>query len=233
VGFAPTTPVRLRKAHRGTRSIRDGSPANCGSATSSSAPSPGPPGLVRTNVQLVDAATGAQLWGDRFENEFADLPRLETAITGGSLLCSIISWCAWRAGESRGRSGPTRSILRLRATSLFFGSLVPENTLAARYLLRRSLSLDPSLAEAWARLSELTVSDHLNRWNSADRAQIAEAEEAARKALSLAPNNALAYVASGLIHRAREEHHSAIESFTRALELDPNSPSPTPTRERS
>jgi tetratricopeptide (TPR) repeat protein len=50
----------------------------------------------------------------------------------------------------------------------------------------------------------------------------AEAEEAARKALSLDPNNALAYVANGLIHRAREEHHSAIESFTRAIELDRN-----------
>jgi tetratricopeptide (TPR) repeat protein len=112
--------------------------------------------------------------------------------------------------------------LRLRATALFFGSIVPANTLTARQLLQRSLSLDPDVAEAWARLAQLTIGDHLNRWNGAGREQIAEAEEAARKALSLDPNNALAHVASGLIHRARDDHDSAIESFTRAIELDPN-----------
>ena len=178
--------------------------------------------LVRTNVQLVEAATGEQLWGDRFENEFADLARLENAITGriaASLNHQLLRAEGRRVEKS---THPDALDLRLRATSLFFGSISPENTLAARQLLQRSLSLDPSEAEAWARLAEVTISDHLNRWNSTGREKIADAEDAARKALSLDPNNALAHVANGLIYRAREEHHSAIESFTRAIELDPN-----------
>ena len=178
--------------------------------------------LVRTNVQLVDAATGEQLWGDRFENEFADLARLENAITGR--IAASLNFQLMRAEGRRVEqtTRPDALDLRLRATALFFGSVTPDNTLAARQLLQRSLSLDPSAAEAWARLAEVTISDHLNRWNGAGREQIAEAEDAARKALALDPNNALAYVANGLIHRAREEHHSALESFTRAIELDPN-----------
>ena len=178
--------------------------------------------LVRTNVQLVEAATGEQLWGDRFENEFADLARLENAITGriaASLNHQLLRAEGRRVEKS---THPDALDLRLRATSLFFGSISPENTLAARQLLQRSLSLDPSEAEAWARLAEVTISDHLNRWNGTGREKIADAEDAARKALSLDPNNALAHVANGLIYRAREEHHSAIESFTRAIELDPN-----------
>ncbi len=178
--------------------------------------------LVRTNVQLVDAATGEQLWGDRFENEFADLARLENAITGriaASLNVQLMRAEGRRVEKS---THPDALDLRLRATSLFFGSVVPENTLAARQLLQRSLALDPSSAEAWARLAEVTISDHLNRWNGAGREQIAEAEDAARKALSLDPNNALAHVATAMIHRARDEHDAAIESFTRAIELDPN-----------
>lgn len=178
--------------------------------------------LVRTNVQLVDAASGAQLWGDRFENEFADLPQLENAITGriaASLNHQLIRAEGRRVEKA---TRPDALDLRLRATSLFFGAVVPENTLAARQLLQRSLSLDPSSAEAWARLAELTISDHLNRWNGGGRELIDEAEGAAQRALSLDPNNALAYVANGLIHRARDEHHSAIEAFTRAIELDPN-----------
>ncbi len=178
--------------------------------------------LVRTNVQLVEAATGEQLWGDRFENEFADLPGLENAITGR--IAASLNHQLMRAEGRRVEKStqPDALDLRLRATSLFFGSISPENTLAARQLLQRSLSLDPSAAEAWARLAEVTISDHLNRWNGTGREQIADAENAARTALSLDPSNALAHVANGLIHRAREEHQSAIESFTRAIELDPN-----------
>jgi adenylate cyclase len=178
--------------------------------------------LVRTNVQLVDAATGEQLWGDRFENEFADLPRLENAITGR--IASSLNVQLMRAEGRRVETSthPDALDLRLRATSLFFGSVSPENTLAARQLLQRSLALDPSSAEAWARLAEVTISDHLNRWNGTGREQIADAEGAARKALSLDPNNALAHVATAMIHRARDEHDSAIESFTRAIELDAN-----------
>jgi len=101
-------------------------------------------GLVRTNVRLVDAATGTQLWGDRFENEFADLPRLENASTGP--IAASLNHQLVRAEGRRVETSIRRDALdlRLQATSLFFGSIVPENTLTARQLLRRSLSLDPS-----------------------------------------------------------------------------------------
>ena len=178
--------------------------------------------LVRTNVQLVDAATGEQIWGDRFENEFADLARLENAITGRIAASLNVQLMRAEGRRVEKTTDPGALDLRLRATSLFFGSVAPENTLAARQLLQRSLSLDPGSAEAWARLAEMTISDHLNHWNDTGREQIPEAEEAVRKALSIDPNNALAHLANGLIHRARDDHHSAIELFSRAIELDPN-----------
>ena len=70
--------------------------------------------------------------------------------------------------------------------------------------------------------AEIIVSDHLNRWNDTGEEQIREAEEAVRKALLIDPSNALAHLANGLIQRARGEHHSALEAFSRAIELDPN-----------
>jgi adenylate cyclase len=178
--------------------------------------------LVRTNVQLVDAASGEQLWGDRFENEFADLGGLENAITGriaASLNVQLVRAEGRRAERSK---QPDALDLRLRATSLFFGSVAPEHTLAARQLLLGSVSLDPGAAEAWARLAEMIISDHLNRWNNTGVEQVEEAEEAVRKALLLDPNHALAHAAHGLIQRSRGEHHSALEAFSRAIELDPN-----------
>jgi len=178
--------------------------------------------LVRTNVQLVVAASGEQLWGDRFEYEFADLGRLENAITGriaASLNVQLMRAEGRRAEKS---AQPDALDLRLRATALFFGSIAPEHTLAVRQLLRQSVSLDPSSAEAWARLAEITASDHLNRWNNTGKEEVRDAEDAVRKALLIDPSNALAHVANGLIHRSRGEHHSALEAFSRAIELDRN-----------
>jgi len=178
--------------------------------------------LVRTNVQLVDSSSGEQLWGDRFETRFADVGLLENEITGriaASLNVQLMRVEGRRAEKS---TNPDALDLRLRATAMFFGSIAPEQTLMARRLLRQSVSLDPSSAEAWARLAEITVSDHLNQWNYTGTPHVREAEEATQTALQIDPNNALAHLANGLIHRTRDEHQSALESFSRAIELDPN-----------
>ncbi len=178
--------------------------------------------LVRTNIQLVDAASGEQLWGDRFENEFVDLGGLENAITGRIAASLNVQLLRAEGRRAEKAARPDALDLRLRATSLFFGSIAPEHTLAARRLLEQSVALDPSSAEAWARLGEVIISDYLNRWNDTGKEQVRDAEDAVRKALQLDPNHALARVASGLIQRARGEHHAALEAFSQAIELDPN-----------
>jgi TolB-like protein/Flp pilus assembly protein TadD len=178
--------------------------------------------LVRTNVQLVDAASGEQLWGDRFEYDFIDLAALANTITG-RIAASLNVQLMRAEGRRAERSAqPDALDLRLRATSLFFSSVAPEHTLAVRELLQQSVRLDPNSAEAWARLAEVTVSDHLNGWNGAGKDEVFEAEDAAHRALQIDPSNALAHLAHGLIHRSRGEHHSALEAFSRAIELDPN-----------
>lgn len=178
--------------------------------------------LVRTNVQLVDAASGEQLWGDRFEHQASDQDDLENTITGR--IAASLHFQLVRAEGRRAETvaQPDALALRLRATSLFFGSVAPEHTLAVREMLRRSIDLDPQSAEAWARLAEVIVSDHLNRWNQTGDEPIAEAEEAIRKALLIDPTNALAHLVYGFIHRRRGDHHSALEAYNRAIELDQN-----------
>lgn len=177
---------------------------------------------VRTNVQLLDAATGEQLWGDRFENEFIALGDLENAITGR--IAASLNVHVVRAEGRRAESAPQPDALdlRLRATSLRFSSVTPENTSATRTLLQRSVALDARSAEAWARLAEIIVSDYLINWNNTGAQELREAEQAVQKALLIDPNHALAHVVHGLIARARGEHHSALEAFSRAIELDRN-----------
>jgi adenylate cyclase len=178
--------------------------------------------LVRTNVQLVDAASGEQLWGDRFEHEAADQGGIENTITGRIAASLYIQLVRAEGRRAETNPQPDALALRLRATSLFFGSAAPEHTLVVRAMLRRAIQLDPGSAEAWARLAEVIVSDYLNRWNPTGEDPIAEAEEAVRKALLIEPVNALARLVYGLIHRARGDYHSALEAYSQAIELDQN-----------
>lgn len=178
--------------------------------------------LVRTNVQLVDATSGEQLWGDRFENQFVDLAGLENAITGRIAASLNIQLVRAEGRRAERAPQPDALDLRLRATSLFFSSVAPENTLATRQLLQRSLVLDPSSADTWARLAHIIANDHLNHWNNTGREQLYDAEEATRKALLLDPYLALAHLANGLIQRAHGAHDAALEAFSRAIELDRN-----------
>jgi TolB-like protein/Tfp pilus assembly protein PilF len=178
--------------------------------------------LVRTNVQLLDALSGEQLWGDRFENRFVELERLEDAIT--SRMAASLNVQLVRAEGRRATQVPQPDALdlRLRATALFFSSIAPEHTLVTRQLLQKSAALDPSSAETWARLAHIIAADYLNIWNNTGEEELREAEEAVRKALLIDPGYALAHKAHGLILRARGEHHAALEAFSRAIELDRN-----------
>src|SRR5262249_15457069 len=158
------------------------------------------------NVQLVDATSGEQLWGDRFVNQFVDLDGMANAITGRIAASLNIQLIREEGRRAERAPQPDALDLRLRATSLFYNSVAPENTLATRQLLQRSLALDSSSAEAWARLGHIIANDHLNQWNKTGREQLGDADEAVRKALAIDPNLALAHLANGLIQRARGAH---------------------------
>jgi tetratricopeptide (TPR) repeat protein len=63
--------------------------------------------------------------------------------------------------------------------------------------------------------------DYLNGWNNSGATQLKEAENAVGRALEIAPGQAAAHYATGLIHRARGEHEPALAAFTRTVELSP------------
>jgi len=108
-----------------------------------------------------------------------------------------------------------------------YGQLRPETTLLARQLLEAAVA-DPggtdreSPAECWALLGDILTCDYLNRWNGAEAAELARAEEAVGQALSLDPGLPLAHYAQGFVCRAKGEHEAALAAYSRTLELNPD-----------
>ena len=60
---------------------------------------------VRVNAQLIDAASGAHLWADRFEEDVADLFKLQDEVV--ARLANGLGNELIKAEAGKGASGPT------------------------------------------------------------------------------------------------------------------------------
>jgi adenylate cyclase len=185
---------------------------------------------VQTNAQLVDTRSSAHIWADRFDTELADLSELQDAITGriaSSLRIELVK-AEYRRAIAERPADPDAIDLRLRAMALLVTSITPEQHLAARQFLEKSLHGDPQSAESWSQLAFVLVNDYLNHWNEAKDSPEAAKEllrragEAVEQALKFDPSVAMAHYAVGLVRRAKGDHQGALDALDRAVQLDPN-----------
>jgi adenylate cyclase len=107
---------------------------------------------VRVNAQLIDAESGAHLWADRFEEDVADLFKLQDQIvlrladaTGNELV-------KVEAKKGARSSNPDAVDLTMRGIDLLTQTLPPtkEAAVAARTLFDQALKIDPNESDAFA-----------------------------------------------------------------------------------
>jgi tetratricopeptide (TPR) repeat protein len=174
---------------------------------------------VRINAQLIDAADSSHLWADRFDRDLADVFLLQDEVIGKivSALSGVL--------PSAATSG-TRRAGNLEAYDLFVRGRVqvtqsPESNRTAPQLLERAIALDPGFADAHAWLA---MSHHFAwaYWLEATEHHQSLALAAARRAVSLDPENAVGHAILGdiLIYSGKPEE-GAVE-LAAALRINPN-----------
>ena len=107
---------------------------------------------VRVNAQLIDAESGAHLWADRFEEDVADLFKLQDAVVArlaGTLQIELVNAEAQRSLHDRPRN-PDAIDLTMRGLALLNQSYTKANRFGARDLFEQALNLDPTNADALA-----------------------------------------------------------------------------------
>jgi TolB-like protein/DNA-binding SARP family transcriptional activator len=182
-------------------------------------------GVVRVDVRLISAATGYQLWADRFEeplqNRFALEDRVARGIT--SALALPLS-----ASEKRALSAvPTHNLdaydsylrgkIRLRRENR-------EDDSIAITLLERAVALDPEFPAAQAELARAYVL-RVEQFAPNDTAVVERGWVAVEKALHLDPDLAEAHFARGALLSSlsgRLAREPAVQEYHRAVELNPN-----------
>jgi len=180
---------------------------------------------VRVDLRLVDAASGYQLWADRFEEPVERRFALEDRVARGILTALKLPLSA--SEERALRTAPTNNLeaydsylrgkIRLRRENR-------ENDSVAITLLERAVALDPDFAAAQAELARaylLRVEQFVPR----DTTVVERAWVLTEKALRVDPNLAEAHFARASLLSSvsgRLGPQPAIQEDRRALELNPN-----------
>ena len=180
---------------------------------------------LRVNVRLIDAATGGQLWAERYDRALEDAFAVQSDVA--QQIVTAVG-AALSSDERRGMAeAPTvntqayQFYLQGRDYLARTGGL-RQNYESAQQLFERAVAIDPSFALARAALSEVHGWMY---WVGHDRSplRLTRQREEAEAALRLAPDLPQAHLAMGLAHyHGRRDHRRALDELQIALRGLPN-----------
>jgi adenylate cyclase len=180
---------------------------------------------VRITGQLIDTASGAHIWADRFDGGLDDIFELQDQVAS-SVAGAIEPKLRWAEIERAIRK-PTESLdaydLNLRAHAEFRKD-TPEGMLEAIALARRAIAIDPSYAPAAARIGFCRHQQRLRGWGPISEADVAEAVALARQAIDAGRDDPDALWMGGwALATMAFEHAAGLSAIERSLALNPNS----------
>jgi tetratricopeptide (TPR) repeat protein len=181
---------------------------------------------VRITGQLVDAATGAHLWSERFDGGLGDIFDLQDQVTES--VVGAIAPAVEKAEIERAKRKPTDSLdayaLYLRGSDRLYQFASRQANDEALRLFNSAIELDPDFAAAYGRAALCYVWAKSNGWFSNTANEIAEVKRLAQRAVELGKDDATALGASGwaLAYVVRDPGVGAA-LIDRALVLNSNS----------
>jgi TolB-like protein len=173
---------------------------------------------VRVNAQLIDAESGAHLWADRFDEDVADLFKLQDEVVARlarTLQVELLHAEAQRSLHDRTRN-PDAVDLTMRGWALFNQSFTKASRYGALDLFEQALTLDPTNADALAGAASVDTGNYANGWydRGADRGAdlYARAMQRADQALLLNPDQAVAHNTKALLIMFKTKPDDAVSA---------------------
>jgi adenylate cyclase len=152
---------------------------------------------VRVNAQLIDTETGAHLWADRFQEEIADLFKLQDDVV--ARLANALSYELIRAeAETAAGSKNPAAIdldMRGRGALIRWAQQAPakDDLVAVRALFERALEIDPKDVDALVGSATTYLAEYSYGWTDPETDYDAKILGQADRAIALASDNTWAY----------------------------------------
>jgi TolB-like protein len=179
---------------------------------------------MRMTARLLDGASGASLWAERFDRQLGDIFEVQDEIT--RTVAASLSIRLRDTGAKRSLRKRTRDLtaydLMLRARR-YVSVLSPEEHARARDCLEEAVRRDPGYADAHAALVYVYGAEYSHGHNPRPE-PLQRAMASGRRALELDPQNPRAHASLALIHFFRRDDAIFASEAERALALNPNDP---------
>jgi TolB-like protein/Flp pilus assembly protein TadD len=176
---------------------------------------------VRVTVQLVDAETNRQIWGDTYKGKLDDIFDIQEQVAK-----QIVEALKLKLSFSEKLSLTKRQTVNVQAYDLylrgqdFLYRLSRRGTERAIQLFEKAIELDPRYAAAYAGCS--SAYGQMYQWFSREEQYRDKAQELSFKALMYDSNLPEAYTAMGLSYFIWGKLDEAPASGRKAIELDPD-----------
>lgn len=178
---------------------------------------------LRVTGQLIDATNGHHLWAERYDRELKDLFAIQDDLTDG--IVGALEGAVGRAEIERAQLKPPAN---LNAWDSFqrgqwhHQRLTREDLAAAVPLYRRTLQLDPRLAQAHSGIAYVRLLEAWFLWAADPRAAMVEAMANARAAIAADPLDSFAHAALGMVLAVGRKHDEALAAGRRSVDLNPS-----------
>jgi TolB-like protein len=184
-------------------------------------------GMLRLNVQLIDAADGTNLWSQRFDQQVSDIFAVQDHIR--KQIIDKLSIALTNEERARTRRRYTDSFeaydLFLQGQARLVTRASAEDSQAAQALMEQAITLDPGFARAHAALALIYADAWRFDWSDDPERTRKLALQIGTRAVELDPQSPQAYWILGYIDLfCFEQHEKALEAARRSLELLPDNP---------
>ncbi len=179
---------------------------------------------VRVNAQLIDAESGAHLWAERFEEDVADLFKLQDQVV--ARLANTLGYELVKAEAAKGArsTNPDANDLVMRGLALRNASSHPskEKNDASRAFYEQAPAIDPNNAAAIAYLAGTYLVEYIFGYGNPGIDYDAKILGQSDRAIALARDYDVPYEAKSVYLSFSRRYDEAIRSANAGLAVNPN-----------
>lgn len=178
---------------------------------------------VRISVQLVEAASGVNIWADNFDRDLIDVLALQDEITE-----QVVGAIEPAMLHSEGRRIARKNLHDLDALDCFqrgmwqFNKMSEDGYRVSLDLFRKAIENDPELSLGYVGLARALYAGVIYGWSKRVVLDLVDARAAAQTAIGLDPRDAYGYFAASGASLYLQRHRDALDEARKTVALNPN-----------
>ncbi len=185
---------------------------------------------VRVNPQLIDGETGAHLWADRFEEDVANLFKLQDEVVGRLANTLRYELVRAEAEKDAGSKNPDAIDFAMRGRALLWVPYTQDKFDAARTWFAKALEVDPNNSDALAGDAYAYTLEFVFGSRNSEADYDTKILGTADRAITLDRDNIQAYLAKSFYLLVSRRPSDALRAANAGLAIDANSASLLATR---